>query len=153
MPFHISHAWLDAGAILLPGNYGRVLNAAGYGHSNASAESILEDVRSREFPNLPSRLQSAFYFDTLERAAAYRQHQNMRHVNLYEVDRVTADTVEARVDFRRVTPVGPLGFDWARSYWRGEAFPTDRLNGVDSNLYVETLSVSALRVVRLVSQD
>jgi hypothetical protein len=77
----------------------------------------------------------------------------MRHVNLYEVERVANDAVEARVDFRRVSPMGALGYGWARSYWRGEAFANDVLNGVDSNLYVETLSVSALRIVRLVSQE
>lgn len=153
MPFHISHAWLDVGSVIMPGNWGRVVSAHGYRHNLALRESVLEEVRRLEFPGLPSRLASAFYLETLEGARAYRQNQNMQLVNTYEVERVAADAVEAKADFRRVQPVGALGFDWARAYWRGEGFPEDALNGIDPNLYLETLSVSPLRVVRLVSQE
>lgn len=137
----------------MPGNWGRVLSAFGHRHNLALRESVLEDVRSREFPGLPSRLRSAFYLDTLEGARTYRQNQNMQLVNTYEVERVATDAVEAKADFRRVQPVGALGFDWAQAYWRGEGFPEDAQNGVDPNLFLETLSISPLRIVRLVSQE
>ncbi len=137
----------------MPGNWGRVVTALGYRHNQAMRESVLEDVREREFNGLPSRLEAAFYLDTEDRARTYRQNQNMQHVNTYEVDRVIADAVEARVDFRRVNPIGAIGFDWARAYWRGDGLPDDVQNGIDPSLFLETLSVTPLRIVRLVTQE
>ena len=149
MPFHFCHAPLEPGAILKPGNYGRILLAAGYGHSHALRESVIEYVRISDFSNLPSRLSSVFYFENHQRALAYKQNENLRFVHLYEVERIDLDAPEATTDFRRVNPIGTIGLDWARSYWKGDPYPAA---GSDPDDFKETFSESRIRVISLVPE-
>lgn len=143
MPYHWSNTWLEPGAVIRPGNYGRIVNAAGYTHNFALRESVLEHVRSSQFPSLPSRMRAVFYFDTIERANTYRASENLNFVNLYEVE-PTDTAAEARLDFRRVTPIGPIGLSWAEAYWRGDPFPA---MGTINDLFIETLSETGLKIV------
>lgn len=101
-----------------------------------------------EFPRLPSRLESIFYFQTLSQADAYEVFTNVPLMNLYEVERMHPEAVEALFDFRALQPNGEFGFEWARAYWRGEA---PCLSSNPEN-YQEVLSVTPLRVLRRVER-
>lgn len=61
MPFfYLSAAMLQPGAIILPGNWGRIIRQLGWQHGPAVFEIALEDQRIRSFPSLPSRLNCSF---------------------------------------------------------------------------------------------
>ncbi|MGE7367894.1 hypothetical protein ACQKKX_02335 [Neorhizobium sp. NPDC001467] len=152
MAFYCTHALLEVGSSVKPGNYGRVLRANGYAHAAALRESILEDVRSRSFSHLPSRLDAAFYFDHIENARAYNQTERLNFVNWYEVSRLNVHAMEARADFRRVVPMGMIGLDWAEAYWRGIPLPfADQAKGAEC--FTETFSVTKLRIERRVDDE
>lgn len=151
MAFHFTHTLLESGSVILPGNYGRVLREAGQGHQNALRESILEAVRLQNFSTLPSRLDAAFYFDKVEGVRAYQSVQQLQFVNWYEVERLDGRTEETMSDFRRVQPIGPLGFEWASAYWRGEPWPLD--GDRPAHHFIESFSVSRLRVIRRLSNQ
>ena len=48
--YHLSGALLELGSIILPGNWGRVLTAIGWGHGQSLREMALEDARAARYP-------------------------------------------------------------------------------------------------------
>ncbi len=144
MPFHWTQQALDAGAILEAGAYGKMLCATGQSHKNSLRESILEHIRAQEFPNMPSRLQSSFFFHTKEQALTYLATRGLSSYALYEVEIVSSATVVADVDFRRVDPSGSIGLEWARAYWRGDLMPPVG----NDHLFRQRFTASDLRVLR-----
>lgn len=151
MPFHCTQAYLAPGSTILPGNWGRIIRAAGHSHNLAVRESVLEHVRQTEYDHLPSRLDAVFYFDTIIQMRAYLHHQQMAFVNVYEVS-AAEQSIEARTDFRRVQPIGPADFTWARQYWAGSPFLSGMGAEPPTN-FTETFSVTPLIISRLVSSD
>jgi hypothetical protein len=105
----------------------------------------LEDVRQREFNHLPSRLQCAFYFETLIQAHCYAQKEPVAFFNLYEVAPIPDNATGVHLDFRWANPVGHIGLDWAHNYWSGQPYPIDEGNHAN---FRETLSTCRMRIVQ-----
>ncbi len=84
--FHVSPTLLGIGSTILPGNWGRVLKLYGPGQGNdvLYRETILEQIRSTEFPEKPSRFDAFFAVEKLEEARRYRDVTN-RWALVYEV--------------------------------------------------------------------
>jgi hypothetical protein len=144
--YHLNSVGLEPGAVIRPGNWGRILQTWGSSHKRWATESILEDVRSREYPALPSRLKCAFFFGELKEAEVYwhRDHQTRSMMLLYEVELTEPGAIIHASDWRNVDPNGFLNFDWARRYWMGAMLPPNEMG----NRYEELLAVTGLRIVR-----
>ena len=121
--FHSAPLLLEPGAIIHPGNWGRILNCYTQQQGNPwilAREFAFESIRVSEHPELPSRL--------------------------YEVELVTPDAPLHRAGFNLVTfpPLNvefvPVAVGLARKYWSGEEIEV-----------TEILTKSALRVRSLVS--
>lgn len=142
MPFHCCSTPLGPGSIILPGNWGRIVGKLGFAHGAALRELVLEDVRAREFPSLPSRLACAFAIETLEDAIAYRNAAALVSL-IYEVDFVDPAASHHQTDYALIAPSGALNLDWARAYWRGsQAIPSD-----GRPQRTEILTMSPLRIL------
>ncbi|WP_145928044.1 hypothetical protein [Bradyrhizobium neotropicale] len=115
--FHVNAALLQPGAVILPGNWGRVIRQAGWQHGRSVFEVALEDQRLRTFPHLPSRLDCSFFFDDVEEARFYRLAQNQHTHNLYEVELVDPRATLHCTDWRNISPSGSLDNDWTYRYW------------------------------------
>jgi hypothetical protein len=146
--FHSAPLLLEAGAIIHPGNWGRILNCYTQQQGNPwllAREFMFESIRATEFPNLPSRLSCAFVFDNLDHANQYKANFSPWNP-LYEVEIVSPDAPNHRAGFNLVNfpPANvefvPVVIDFARKYWRGEEVEVGEL-----------LTKSAVRVVTMVS--
>jgi hypothetical protein len=141
--YHLSGAMLDPGAIILPGNWGRVLAFHQWQHQQAVREMALEDARKTRFSNCPSRLDAAFVFLTEQEARELRNRiPGFQAHLLYRVTLVNPQASSIVVDHRFCGPTGGLRSDWPNSYWSGVSHTqtTDR----------EMLTLSPLRVDQLV---
>lgn len=122
--FHLAGQSLGPGSTILPGNWGRVIRRWGWVHTLAVREMALETYRLAHHPDLPSRMEAAFVFLTVEEANALKvgeggQRTGFEQHCLYRV-RLTVPYAPSFVaDHRLVAPVGPLRHDWAELYWRG----------------------------------
>lgn len=72
--FHSNRRILGIGALVEPGNYGRLVTQAGESGPHWVREAVLEGVRSKRFPTKPSRLSSCFVTDNIETALFYHRH-------------------------------------------------------------------------------
>lgn len=115
--FHVSGAMLQAGAVIMPGNWGRIIRQLGWQHGRSVFEVALEDQRLRNFPQLPSRFDCSFFFDDLDEARFYRTIQNLPTHILYEVEVLDETAPQHRTDWRNISPTGALDNDWTRRYW------------------------------------
>ncbi|MDP9557145.1 UNVERIFIED_ORG: hypothetical protein J2W65_002786 [Pseudomonas parafulva] len=121
--FHVMNAMLEEGSVILPGNWGRSLRLYTGNEANAMLyrEHVLEQIRSSEFPDKPSRLNCIFLLRTLEEAIRYRNaysgfgviHEvsvNASHVSVHFGDYNFAAST-ARIEFLEGMP------KLAREYW------------------------------------
>ncbi len=95
-------------------------------------ESLIEEIRAKEFPEQISRLRGLYFFPTLDEAMApirqdwpghFREH-NLLELRLYPSRPITrADanwiTYAKRDDGR----IDAHNLEWVRAYWRGETCP------------------------------
>lgn len=141
--WHRSKALYKPGDLIQPGNWGRVVLGMGAGHNFYLREYVLEKIRAKEYPPLPSRLEATFAY--VSQNAALRSFVDH---GLYEVEVVdeTAATHRADIDWVDSMP-GCRKFDdledAARRYWDGVATEP-------GNDTFEIVSTSALRVVQRV---
>ncbi len=70
--FHRSGLLYQPGDRVFPGNWGRTILGAGMQHGFFLREYIFETIRSKEFPEKPSRMTSAFACNT-RRALQFRE--------------------------------------------------------------------------------
>jgi hypothetical protein len=145
MYFHLCSTPLQGGAIIQPGNWGRIIRFFGQAHNRWLAESAMEDVRQKEFPDLPSRWSSSFFFDNESEARGY-QAAHAAFLILYEVELVDLRAAIHRADYRRNVPNATPSLDWCRAYWRGEHFAAE----ADGRRCTELLAETPIRVVRVV---
>lgn len=136
---------LQAGAVILPGNWGRIIRQLGWQHGRAVFEVALEDQRLRGFPALPSRLDCSFFFDDLGEAHFYKQAQNLHTHLVYEVDMLDLAAVRHATDWRNISPNGLLDNDWTRRYW-APVFQPPQPTGHTCR---EILAVTPLKVIAL----
>jgi hypothetical protein len=110
---------LARGAVILPGNWGRVIRALGWRHSEALKEMALESARRSRFPSRPSRLDCAFAFPTADEARNFRARiaSFANHI-LYRVRLADPSAPLHITDNRLSSPQGTMRDDWADEYWR-----------------------------------
>ncbi|HHS8321899.1 TPA: hypothetical protein ACTUO9_002016 [Legionella anisa] len=82
--YHVAQLLLEPGSIILPGNFGRIINLMGINHTLYSREMLLEYVRVKDFNDKPSRLSSCFVLSNIEDAKFYLQYNAPTSV-IYEV--------------------------------------------------------------------
>ena len=147
MPFyHCSSTQLEAGSIIRPGNWGRIIRNTGWGHNQALKEAALEYVRQSEFPDKPSRMMSSFFFDDENEAHFYSISDN-RQITMI-VYQVAIDLlVQPHVgDWRGTQPRGSVSMDRAREYWLGQFQPPHQTGASCRELIV----VTSLQIIRRV---
>ncbi|MFT3850907.1 MAG: DUF2441 domain-containing protein [Propionivibrio sp.] len=146
--YHSAPLLLEPGAIIHPGNWGRILNCYTQQQGNPwllAREFVFESIRVSEYSDLPSRLSCAFAFETLDHANEYKSNFSPWNP-LYEVELVDAAASVHRAGFNLVafppanTEFVPVVVGLARKYWRSEEIEV-----------TEILTKSALRVRGLVS--
>jgi len=146
--FHLSSALLAPGSIIEPGNWGRIIRAAGWQHSLALRETALELGRLAKFPNAPSRLECAFVFLTMNEAIDFRNAGTGFAMHcLYRV-RLNDPTAASFVTgWGLVAPQGTIS-EWPDIYWRGVATSIPGVDGSDMAVGVsqrrEMLTLSQL---------
>jgi hypothetical protein len=148
--FHFAPLALDAGSVIQPGNWGRLLKRYGVPEGTApwgnpwllARELIFETVREKAAPALPSRMGACFALPDMPAADAYRAENDpgFKQV-LHQVELLdpTAPTHSGALALLRLH-VGSPFLDTTRSsaiqYWRGEG-----------DGFREIVTASALRVV------
>ena len=129
--YHLSGAMWAPGAIIRPGDWGRVIRSAGWAHTLAIREMALEDARAARFPHRPSRLNSAFVMLTLAEAGEFRRLSNSAfHQILYRVTLTDPSANSHITDVRLCGPQGPIRSDWADMYWLDHEAQASAIQGV-----------------------
>lgn len=143
--FHKAALLFQPGDRVQPGAWGRLIFAAGPRHQHFYREYIWERVREARYPALPSRMRSAFAFETLQGAEGFFRDGLPEFI--YTVDVVGTPTVHCadmswldlimdRHEFQALD-------DLADHYWRGDVLNPARL---------ELVVDGQLQVVRRVTQ-
>jgi hypothetical protein len=123
--FHCAPIGLSPGAVIQPGNWGRVLDLYQITNNQinqqAVRETILELFRQVYAPTKASRLKSIFVCPTLAEAIAFRD-RHQRTQLIYEVVPVLKDGPTHVGDYElAIAPYPPryfrAMFDLARDYW------------------------------------
>lgn len=120
---------LENGSIVLPGNWGRIVNS--YQNTSEGSvmiylrEKILEDVRVRDFPSLPSRTTSIFLCESIGNAKLFRDANGRFLDILYEVELLDKEKPLFRTDWSYLnwpsTPFFLKQFEeMAYLYWKAE---------------------------------
>jgi hypothetical protein len=102
--FHCAGISLAPGSIILRGNFGRIIRAAGPSHNFYWRETALEERRLRLGSPAPSRLKCAFAVPTVEVARNFMQAGRGLDV-LYEVEAVDQSIEPFVADFNLVNDV------------------------------------------------
>lgn len=139
--FHCAPLPLTPGSIICPGNWGRIKRRFEQNAASLLRETILEDIRRREFTSKPSRLDVAFACPTLVDAEQYRA-KHAPTALIYKVEIVEPGAGSHAGDYELCVQ-GFVGIDGmeelARRYWKGET-----LGGP------EIITMSPLRVIECV---
>jgi uncharacterized protein DUF2441 len=140
---------LEPGSVILPGNWGRILNAAGWSHNQALRETVFEHVRLHEFPDKPSRLDALFFFDDENEARFYASSGGREFTMLpYEIELVNPDAPKHVSDWRGLQPRTPLlDLSWVRDYWAGQMLPP-HVEPLWTAKCREVLAVTPGRIIR-----
>jgi hypothetical protein len=146
MPFHATTCLLEAGSVIRPGNWGRIVRLVGPAHTEWQREESLERVRAAEFSKLPSRFDCAFVVDDLEEVQYY-QSRFARLSVIYEVELIDHTASTHVADWKGTGPYDDT-LEWTRRYWRGDVMPHP-----ETHLQLrERLTLSSLRVVRMIGE-
>lgn len=123
--FHLAGAPLGEGSIILPGNWGRIVRAAGWGHSSAVRELAIEAARLERFDTRPSRFDCLFAFPVEAEARWFRDNANgFRWHHLFRVRLKTPSAVSFIANANSLPPNVPFAPQWPDSYWMGVAVDT-----------------------------
>lgn len=158
--FHVSPILLSNETLILPGNWGRILNEYVVGKSDTTfllRETVLEHIRATEFPEKPSRLHASFALPSLDAARFYKTYNHQFGV-IYEVEIVDSTMPLHEGDFNLVQP--KPGQRWmegmervARSYWRGERSTV--LDSIGHPIQTDCREIvvgSPLRIVKMLAE-
>ena len=146
--YHLSPLLLEAGSIIKPGNWGRIINSYSIGQGQpwiVAREFIFETIRSAEFNELPSRFSSSFVFESLDDANKYKKEFTQWN-SLYEVEIVSPDLPMHRAGFNHISfpnnevEFVPVTVNSAKYYWKGEDIQTP-----------EIITHSPLKILSLIS--
>ncbi|MGN7802936.1 hypothetical protein ACTJKE_09395 [Ensifer sp. 22521] len=148
--FHSAPLPLGEGSIILPGNWGRIVTAIGPEHPKWEMEQIFERVRVERFPNLPSRLGSAFCCLSEEalRFFVEKASKSKFPALLYEVELVDEDASRHTADYNLIDILFPEQTHETNAvrYWEGQF----RYTFKDHPGWVceEVITASPLRITR-----
>ena len=142
MPYFACSMLLEPGAVVRPGNWGRIVRLIGKSHPEWLRETLLEQVRAAEFPHLPSRLECAFVIDDFGEAQYYVSSKGPLSV-LYEVSLVDPKDPTHVADWKGTGPYDNT-LEWTRRYWRGDVMPHPET----AFALRERLTTSRLRIER-----
>lgn len=130
--YHLSGALLEAGSMISPGNWGRIIRLTGWRHAEAIKEMALEYVRRLHFRDKPSRLECAFAFLTVDEARNFRGRiAGFGSHILYRVTLAAPDAPSHVADSRLSGPQGALHENWPEHYWRDYDPATTVVPGID----------------------
>jgi len=148
--YHSTRDKHEAGDVILPGNFGRIILEGGPGHALWTREMANEAFRQQRFPNKPSRLSSTFHTDNIATARAYR-NQLTPGDTIYEVELVDPAAPVHRGNIHAVQGYPDQGMSQEHvfnGYWTGTVdFSVAEYPGV---VWDEFVSPSPLRVLRIV---
>ena len=145
--FHSNRRLFNNGALVEPGNYGRLVRQAGESGPYWFRETVLENVRLARFPHKPSRLSSCFATDNANTALFYHQRECAEGY-LYVVE-IEDYSLPAHIgDFNWIQPVPRRSETMeqvANEYWRHSV----RTNVVEHPglTFDEVVTGSKLRIV------
>jgi hypothetical protein len=133
---------LAPGSVVQRGNWGRICRLEPLSSRTLLKEVILEQVREQEYPDRPSRFESAFLCPTLESIHNFIESTSRRYDLLYEVDLVDPDAVKFETDWSLIPPDNVTiteAENAARKYWNPQSHKDDAK---------EVLVLSDIRIVR-----
>lgn len=90
--YYLTSTQLDKGSVVLPGNWGRILNLPVYSYpfpnleqaNTIYRETVLEFVRATLYPEYPSRLTSSFCCPNIESAQEFHKQRSIDII--YEIE-------------------------------------------------------------------
>lgn len=144
--FYRAASLYEPGDRVLPGAWGRLVHGMGIRHLQFYREYAWERIREARHPQRPSRMRSAFAFETLEGAERFRREgfpELIYTVDLgseplvHRADMTWFDRANAQHSFRGID-------DCADHYWRGEI-----LDPVNVELVVQGELVIVSRVTQI----
>ena len=144
--FHLAHAALAVGSVIEPGNWGRLIQHHGWHHEQTVEEMALEAARRERFASLPSRVDCAFAFLTIEGAKHFRNTEPQAF-GAHILHQVRLQNPEAATFIANVAlhvPQGELQPNCPDNYWRGAAFSGERPLNEGGKLCREVLTLSPL---------
>ena len=145
--FHVCPLPLEPGSVIKPGNWGRIIRSYVNRDTNINQlwimfrEQTFELIRRTEFPGKPSRFDSTFLFDSIEKSTNFKKQNNRLFDLTYRVQLTNpgAPTHVACMDLVGI-PDGVRFFEAlesnARKYWEGKIINSPEL-----------LTRSAIRIV------
>lgn len=125
--YHVTEQVLKAGDAIHPGHYGRELLSITHPVDPILFhEYILEQARSRLYPQKPSRFRSVFLWEAEGDAKFFkRRYRPAQHI--YQVEAALDNVVVHRGDFYNTSVIGPAliqrALTYAAYYWECE--PTE----------------------------
>jgi hypothetical protein len=90
-------------------------------HTEWQRETILEHIRTAEFPHRPSRFDASFVIDDENEAGYYVQKHGPLAI-LYDVTLIDSNAPSHVADWKGTGPYDQT-MEWARRYWRGDVMP------------------------------
>lgn len=122
--FHRASQLYEAGDRIRPGNWGKLVRSGGGQHLHFFREYVWERVRQARYSSLPSRMTSAFAFETQTGAEAFPIRSEQFPEYVYTVDIVdTPPRHRADMTWWEIAP-SRHSFDamdeLAEHYWRGD---------------------------------
>ena len=146
--YHIAPILLEPGSIIIPGNYGRIINLIGISHPLYSREMLLEYVRVKNFSHKPSRFTSCFLCLDLDEAKFYHHLQNATSL-LYEVAIINTSANFHIGCYNMLPAVNCAGVQGnpeliANNYWNGNII---KVQGHDNYNCNELVIESSLKII------
>lgn len=147
--FHAAPILLAPDSIILPGNWGRIIQSVGPQHDRWKHEETLERIRAEEFPNRPSRMNSSFCCLNEETLRFYSSRNNRLPPVHYLVEKAVLDAPEHITDFNLISPNkdGETIEQNAVRYWQGDF--RYKIDGHPEVVCEELLTSSPLRVLEI----
>ncbi len=146
----MSYFWLGSyslgnGSIIEPGTWGRIVRMSPM-HNWALLEAVFENARLKDFPALPSRLESLFLFETEAQARQFQLQAQRPYDLVYEVELLDENAPKCVVDVALISPTA-----------NGQLLPIEQLESQASVYWAssqntcvipEILTMSSAKIIR-----
>jgi hypothetical protein len=119
--YHLAPILLAPGSQIMPGNWGRIKRMQRNLEGNIFREYVFEDVRKRDFPSKPSRLDCVFGFTDVNTARAFRENTRSFEASVLYLVSTEADSSSIHYADYRFPALNGGALDGieelARKYW------------------------------------